>query len=397
MSIGIRALRSTGATTIALATVCTLTVGAAGRATADTGPTTAHMAVDLPLPPGAIRSYATGVNDSGVIVGYAADAANRYYPVRWNADLSPTPLPLLSRFQLGDARAISEDGTIVGSSGSHQVRWAPDGTITVMRPLPGDAYGYVYTIGRTGTAIGYSALGAATRAVKWGPDGAPVALPALSGDVNTRALWVNSSGTVAGLSYSAAGVARPVKWTPDGTPVALDPASAYRNVWVDGINDAGTVLGQGAPTGGPNNQKHSLTWKADGTVTDLGPRSRAMAINASGTTVGYGSGANNIDYTAMSWSPDGTARAIGAGYAYTRAVDVNDSGVSVGHIGQKVPGDTRRHALRWESDGTMTDLDVAPQDHAYAEHINNAGLIVGARVTYPTPTSSERFAVVWRP
>ncbi|MFE3181893.1 hypothetical protein ACFXKR_13645 [Streptomyces violascens] len=399
MSIGIRAPRSAGAATIALATVCTLTLGAAGSATADTGPAAANVAVDLPFPPGAVWSHPSGVNDNGVIVGYAADSTNRFFPVRWNADLSPTALPLLPGDPNGEARAVSDDGTAVGFSGHHTVRWAPDGTVTVLQLLPGDigGWGYVSAISRTGTAVGESSIGAASHAVKWGPDGRAVPLAALSGDVNSTALSVNSSGTVAGLSYSASGVAHAVKWRPDGTPIALDPTSAYRDVWVGQINDAGTVLGRATPAGAANDQWRSLTWSANGTVTDLGRHSEAMAVNASGTAVGYVLGEDNIDYTATSWSPDGAATTIGADYEYTRAVAVNDAGVSVGHTGQKSPSNENRYALRWEPDGTLTELNVAPQGNSYALFVNNAGLTVGVRVTYPTPTSPTHTAVIWRP
>ncbi|GLF99862.1 hypothetical protein [Streptomyces yaizuensis] len=404
MSIGIQALRSAGAATIALATVCTLTLGAAGSATADTGPVVANVAVDLPLPPGAVGSYPYEVNDNGVIVGYAViDSVSRRLPIRWNADLSATVLPLLPGDQHGEAMAVSGDGTAVGFSGHRLVSWAPDGTVTLMQSLPGDfvASAYVREINRTGTAVGNTRTGTngtVYRAVKWGPDGRAVQLAALSGDVESTALSVNSSGTVAGLSYSASGVARPVKWSPDGTPIALDPTSAYRNVWVRQINDAGTVLAGATPTGAANLPWRSVTWNADGTVTDLGRHSAAKAINASGTAVGHQLGQDNIDYTATRWSPDGTAATIGADYEYTTAVAVNDAGVSVGHTGQMVPSDTNRYALRWEPDGTLTELNVAPHGNSYALFVNNAGLTVGVRqVTNPTPTGFQHTAVIWRP
>ncbi|MET8542267.1 hypothetical protein ABZW03_16640 [Kitasatospora sp. NPDC004799] len=399
MSIGTRALRSAGAATIALATVCTLTLGTAGGAAADTDPAV-DLAVDLPLPPGAVGSHPAAVNDNGVIVGDVTDPNYRMSPVRWNADLSPTALPLLPGDASGYAVAVSDDGTAVGYSGNRLVRWSPDGTVTALPLLPGDAagWGYIHSISRTGTAVGHSAVGAASHAVKWGPDGLAVPLAPLSGDVNSNAVSVNSSGEAAGLSYSAAGVAHPVKWSPDGTPTALDPTSAYTNVWVVQINDAGTVLGRGAtPTGAANDQWRSLTWKADGTVTDLGRHSSANAINASGTVVGKQTGADGIDYTATSWSPGGTATTIGADYEYTTAVAVNDSGVSVGHTGTKVPQAQERYALRWEADGTMTDLNVAPGSNSYALFINKTGLTVGVRVGHPTPSGTTYNAVVWRP
>ncbi|WP_116209202.1 hypothetical protein [Streptomyces olivoreticuli] len=398
MSIGIRTLRSAGAATIALATACTLTLATAGSASADTGPT-ANAAADLPLPPGATSSYPAAINDNGVIVGYTDGPNNRMYPVRWNPDLSPTTLPLLPGDPMGYVEAVSDDGTAAGWSGSHTVRWAPDGTVTQLQPLPGDTSVGFRAMSRTGIAVGESALGGTYHAVKWRPDGQAVQLAPLKGDTLTFALSVNSSGTVAGVSFSDYNAYHPVKWNPDGTPVPLDPTSAYSTAWVVQINDAGTVLARGAvPTGGTINQSRSVTWGANGTVTDLGPHSSANAINASGTVVGRQLGADNIDYTATSWSPDGTATVIGSAYEYTTAVAVNDAGVSVGYTGVKVPSDQHRFALRYEADGSLTELNVTPDgSNSYATSINNAGVAVGVRITFPTPGSSTGTAVIWRP
>ncbi|MFF4410527.1 hypothetical protein [Streptomyces sp. NPDC001404] len=400
MSIGIRALRSAGAATIALATVCTLTLATAGSASADTG-ASADVGADLPLPPGATSSYAAAINDNGVIVGYTDGPNNRMSPVRWNADLTPATLPpLLPGDPTGYVEAVSDDGTAAGYSGGHPARWAPDGTVTQLQPLPGDTSTIFRAMSRTGIAVGESELGGTYHAVKWRPDGQAVQLAPLKGDTAALALSVNSSGTVAGVSYSVDTVYHPVKWNPDGTPVPLDPASAYSTAWVVQINDAGTVLARGAvPTGGTIDQSRSVTWGANGTVTDLGPHSGANAINASGTVVGRQLGADNIDYTAMSWSPDGTATAIGSAYEYTTAVAVNDTGVAIGHTGAKNSMDTlHRFALRYEADGSLTELNVTPDgSNSYATSINNSGVAVGVRITVPTPGSSTRTAVIWRP
>ncbi|MEV8480310.1 hypothetical protein [Streptomyces sp. NPDC051173] len=301
---------------------------------------------------------------------------------------------------MGYVEAVSDDGTAAGWSGGHPVRWAPDGTVTQLRPLPGGTNADFRKMSRTGIAVGESELGGTYHAVKWRPDGQAVQLAPLKGDTAALALAVNSSGTVAGVSYSVDNVYHPVKWNPDGTPVPLDAASAYSTAWVVQINDAGTVLARDAvPTGCTIAQFRSVTWGANGTVTDLGPHSDANAINASGTVVGRQLGADNIDYTAMSWSPDGTATAIGSAYEYTTAVAVNDAGVSVGHTGAKNSMDTlQRFALRYEADGSLTELNVTPDgSNSYTTSINNAGVTVGVRITYPKPESATRTAVIWRP
>ncbi|MFJ8475962.1 hypothetical protein [Kitasatospora sp. NPDC094011] len=401
MSIGTRALRAAGAATIALAAVGTLTLGAAGTASADTDPAP-NTAVDLPLPFPSTRTDPVAVNNSGVIVGTATNSANQDSAVRWSPDLTPTVLPHLPGDTYSRAAAVSDDGTAFGYSGDyHPVRWAPDGTLTQLPLLPEDAggWGYIYTASRTGIVVGSSEHALASHGVIWTPDGKVVRLAPLAGDVSSQAVTVNSSGESAGVSRSADGTTHPVKWHADGTPVALDPTHAYTGAWVVQINDAGTVVAKDAtPAGAPNSEWRSLTWSADGTVTDLGRHSTAHAINASGTVVGRQAGADDIDYTATSWGPDGTATTIGSAYDYTTAVAVNDTGTSVGYTGTKVPSDQHRYALRYETDGSLTELNALPEtSYSYAEFITGSGLTVGVRIGYPAPGSTTHVPVIWRP
>ncbi|MFI6151073.1 hypothetical protein ACIBCA_00045 [Kitasatospora sp. NPDC051170] len=394
MSIGTRALRAAGAATIALATVSALTLGAAGSAAADPA---VDAAVDLPLPFPSTWTDPVAVNDSGVIVGTATNTANQDSAVRWSADLTPTVLPRLPGDTYSRAAAVSDDGTAFGYSGNyHPVRWAPDGTVTPLPLLPEDAggWGYIYTASRTGVVVGSSEHALNSHGVIWTPDGRVVRLAPLAGDVSSQAVTVNSSGESAGVSRAADGTTHPVKWRADGTPVALDPAHAYNGAWVVQINDAGTVLARSAtPVGAPNSEWRSLTWSATGTVTDLGRQSSANAINASGTVVGKRTGADGIDYTATRWSPGGTATTIGSAYEYTTAVAVNDAGVSVGYTGVKVPSDQHRYALRYEADGSLTELNVLPEtDYSFASFVTNSGLTVGVRVN-----GSTHLPVIWRP
>ncbi|MEV7025700.1 hypothetical protein [Kitasatospora sp. NPDC093558] len=377
----------------ALAIACALALGTAGTATADTAPA-APVAVDLPLPAGGVYTDPYGVNAKGVIVGEATRADFTLFPVRWNADLSVTALPLLPGDTTGRTWAVADDGTVVGRSGNHSVRWSPDGTVAALPSLPGDTDAYAYTISSTGTAVGLTSGGGHNHAVKWGPDGLPVPLAPLAGDTDSWAVAVNSTGTVAGYS-SGPGGSHTVTWSPDGTPTAFIPASGYTTITVLKINDAGTVLGKATSVPGDETQFHSLLWAADGTLTDLGLRSQALAINASGTAVGNQDGEVSINATATSWAPDGTATAIGT--VHTTALAVNDAGVSVGYSGVPPLDRDLKYPARFNADGTTTELAFAPASNGFAQFINNAGLIVGVRSLHPQPWVTSHIAVVWRP
>ena len=79
--------------------------------------------------PVAGTSEATGVNESGLISGYARSAAG-YRPVVWLADGTPVPLPIPDTATYAFTQAINDVGSVVGeigvSGGYRAAIWRPD-------------------------------------------------------------------------------------------------------------------------------------------------------------------------------------------------------------------------------------------------------------------------------
>ncbi|MQS16273.1 hypothetical protein F7Q99_29675 [Streptomyces kaniharaensis] len=274
--------------------------------------------------------------------------------------------------------------------------WAPDGTATALAPLPGNTNSQATAVSSTGVVIGSSwADTAHEHAVAWDPDGTAVALEPLGDDVRTVVAGINSSGVAVGYSQGddILGPRHAVVWSPDGTPTALN-ATGWADSLAVRINDAGVVIG----FGGPNPAAlHSLIWRADGSVTDLGYSVRVAAVNSSGTVAGTSAASLDTLGYAMKWTPDGTATALGpktSGSDFSDATAINDSGTVVGYSWYADPAREFQTALRWNPDGTTTVL--CQPDAASARFINNPGLVVGVSLVHGLHGYARHFAAVWK-
>jgi probable HAF family extracellular repeat protein len=147
------------------------------------------------------------------------------------------------------------------------------------------------------------------------------------------------------------------------------------------VNDQGYVAGDAQTASG---EWHAFVYRG-GELTDVGPsgvRSRAVAVNASGTVVGnaFPSGDTIHGVRPFQWKngvttdlplPDGSE----SGFAR----DINDSGTVVGYSTTPCSvcsGETVGSALRWD-DGVLTDLGRLGGQQGYATAINAEGRIAG--------------------
>ncbi|MGA2266499.1 MAG: PEP-CTERM sorting domain-containing protein [Phycisphaerae bacterium] len=365
---------------------------------------------------------AGGVNDAGTAVGWAEkyDAnSNDVGPraVRWSASTA-TELGNLGVDSNGVTwsytYAINSTGTAVGyaqkvygGSGSRAVRWKASGTAAVeLGDLGGDSDGATsaaaYAINDTGTAVGlaqkYDANGSpiGPRAVRWAATGtAATELGNLGADgiygyTYVEADAINTPGTAVGyaqkyVSGSYMGV-RAVRWDASGTAatelgnIGLD-SSGFTYAYASAINNAGTAAGRAQKyVGGADMGMRAVRWAAGGTVAteldNLGTDAngyadnRAVAINATGTAVGYaekydGAG-NNLGHRAARWGASGTAATelgnLGTdanGYTFAEAYAINTSGITVGFSEKYVDANyTGDRAVYWGDDGIAVDLNT---------------------------------------
>ncbi|TCO46513.1 hypothetical protein [Actinocrispum wychmicini] len=251
---------------------------------------------DLGVPAGDTSSSASGVNAGGVVVGYSSRPAAPpyppyvlvYQPVRWAPDGTMTVLPLLPGTTTGMARGINDAGVVVGNSGSFPVRWEIDGTITKL-PLSGSGSAQGDHINNHDVVAGWAAISSPSNqhAARWA-NGGFTDLGTLSGDSNSWTEGINDAGVVVGFSYPT-DAERAVRWTVGGVIQQLPSLAGGGSGRANGINDSGAIVGYDGPYLG--SYRHAVRWNTDGTITDLGTLSgsvdsRAQGVNAGGEIVG---------------------------------------------------------------------------------------------------------------
>lgn len=196
-------------------------------------------------------------------------------PAMWRADgtLVEIGLPDWQDYEYGYATAINESGVVVGfayatistPSGPLRVndafRWTEEGGFTRLRHLSPLSDSQPSGINAQGEAVGYS-LGddGRTRAVRWSADGSVEALDLPAGQVSAEAWTIDDGSTVVGRSGDDA-----VVWQPDGTAKVL-PDFGYNAEAVD-RNADGWVVGT---AGLAPDMDTVVVWDPQGRIWDLG-------------------------------------------------------------------------------------------------------------------------------
>lgn len=201
-----------------------------------------------PLPPfpGGLNSYAAAVNNRGEIVGWAE-----------NGVVDPTCNNALQTLQFRAAM------------------WAPDGTMTELPPLPGDATSAATAINARGQVVGISgpcgiAVGSvsAAHAVIW-QNGVPTEIPNLGGHAWNTPAAINNSGTVVGFSLPAGQDGtrnfEAFLWTQAGGLVRIGKLPGDIRSEALGVNENNQVVG--LSRGGPHGRR-GFIWQ-NGVMTDL--------------------------------------------------------------------------------------------------------------------------------
>lgn len=307
-----------------------------------------YIFTPLNNPEAASEGSATGINDSGQIVGSSRVDVATVHAMLWNNSIDPIDLGA-SGGQYGYAFAINNTGQIVGSANSRSTLW--DGMTTGIDLEPSTAR------------------------------------PSLASNINnTGQILINR--VAPGGTYHAA------LWH-NNTTVDL-PVYPSDRVYSEGkaINDSGIIVGNITNLDSLNT--YAVQWNGN-TITTLQRiygNSSANDINTVGEIVGYGLVAQGISH-AILWSNGtavdlGTLSAIG-GAGSSRANAINEIGQIVGS--SVINGDpyvTIQHATLWEN-GTIIDLNSVIDPSWVnagwlledARDINNNGKIVGtARFGY---------------
>jgi len=188
---------------------------------------------------GGTNSSAYAVNDSGEVVGQAGGRAFLYSGGTMT-DLGFLPVLFPIR-----ATGINNSGQIVGEaatpSGTRAFLFA-DGTFTDLGTLPGDTKSSAYAINDSGQVVGYAGSqdDGHRHAFLYG-NGTMTDLGTLGG-IESFAYAVNDSGQVVGHSQTAGGYSQPFLYS-NGTMTNLGTVPGLNGAYPWAINDSGQVAG----------------------------------------------------------------------------------------------------------------------------------------------------------
>lgn len=198
---------------------------------------------------GGYYSWIRALNNHGVVVGDSETAGprSRVYGFRWTAANGMRALPGDSPASAND---INDRGEIVGTMrapgiSARAVRWNPDGTITLLGPLP-LSLSEASAINQRGYATGFAELpNGELSAALWDPAGNQSALGSL-GTGRAFGKFINERKQVVGDVDGAAGTSRGFFWSRDSGMVPIDAGGI---ISMTGLNNRGEAIGTAVVAG----------------------------------------------------------------------------------------------------------------------------------------------------
>lgn len=301
---------------------------------------------------GGTISYATAINASGQIAGYAflADDIN-HHATLWNSnaisDLGTLGGSLSAAYGINDAGQVVGYSQTSGNAKYNATIWNTDSE-TNLGTNSNDSF--AYAINNAGNVAGRTNLeNAGFGATIWN-EASAIALNGLGGR-DSQAVAINNNNQAVGFSYTNTNFYfRATKWNGSN---ATDLGTLGGNYGrASDINDAGQVVGWSTLNSDSVNGAfagHATLW-TEGSIIDLGTLggtgSGANAINNTGQIVGYSLMSGDLSYHATFW--DGfnivdlnsflDANTASAGWVLNDATGINDSGWIVGNASNKLLG-----------------------------------------------------------
>jgi len=231
------------------------------------------------------ETYATGINDSGMVVGYSGIA--RTDALLWSPNGSRQVLGTLGG-KYAQALAINNLGQVVGwsslagNSSYHAFLWTQAGG---MQDLGFEVS--PNAINDNTEIVGYyEPVQNVWHAFLWTQAGGLQDLGTLGG-TNSQAYGINAAGHVTGSAEGADGTNHAFLWTAQGGMQELVPGETFPSGGA-AINDSDQVVG--TLLNSQDNENHAFLWSQATGMQDLGTIrggwSGASAINNSGDVVG---------------------------------------------------------------------------------------------------------------
>jgi probable HAF family extracellular repeat protein len=309
-----------------------------------------YKIVTLEPLPGGVDSYATAINEFGVVVGHStlnrSGHVGRSRPVMWDSSGEPTELWSDQTFG-GIPADINNQGQVVGRYGSGSGI-----------PLPGP-----------GIPPGGAFL--------WDPLTRDFMDLGDLGGRNAQATGINDAGQVTGSSENFEGQPRAFIWDPTND---MRPIGTLGGIWSFGldINANGQVAGYSWRA---DESEHAYLWDPMAGMRDLGNANRlgtrAYSLNDKAEVVGNGT-ISDDQGGAMLWADGQTTGIFSASVQFALATGVNDGGQVVG----SAIGDDHVFAVIWdEFSGAQSLSTLIPSGTGWtldvATAINDRGQIAG--------------------
>ncbi|MET9700533.1 hypothetical protein ABZY31_26950 [Streptomyces sp. NPDC006529] len=386
-------------TTTALVVAATLPMGPAQTTGTTTTPparaTAALVMSELRPPDGFVSTFGSLLSDAGHVVGTAgAPRGEKYVPVRWEPDGTPTRL-----VGLGDdwmaTKAVNDDGVISGAANTpdgkqHAVTWDSSGTAKRLQEPEGYLQSVAEDINNQHVAVGTTSLYSTTWAVRWDRDGKPTFLEKPPNSVGSLATRINDSGEIIGSArFLGTSSTSAVRWDASGKVSYLGASQFPSPANATDINNRGTVAGDTYdPVAGGYRAARALRCCVFRVMPGAADGSAAYDVNNRDVFLGATKIGDRIEN--VRWDDAGGMVVMKPvpGTSSRNVYALNDAGLAVGVSGG--------HAAVWDAGGNATGLpDEKPGrvlKDSMALTINNAGQVLGRADYWDV---SPR-AIVWR-
>jgi uncharacterized protein (TIGR03437 family) len=227
---------------------------------------------------------------------------------------------------------------------------------------------------------------------------------------------VSDSGIVTGAQviFDLGAIASATPFIVQQNGSLLQPPDSLDGVLPFGLNNAGQLVGSriGVTAGLLSffvNSQALLYPVSSGTATVLqappsAASSVAFGLSSNGTVAGASISQDGSAFSPVLWQ-DAEPRVLPilSGYQQSATTAVNDSGVAVGlafeiDFAKISDSNAQAHAVRFNTDGSITDLGVSPGDvSSIATGINNSGWVVGFSSSQPPDFTLQLAAVLDEP
>jgi hypothetical protein len=245
--------------------------------------------------PGAVQTYAQGINASGVVVGYYLDTSGSAHGFYYSAGTyAAIEYPNSSDTWV---YGIDSNKAVVGAA--HIVRGTVPVTVAFVKQPGGSfsqfsAAGKLLTVGQalnnSGTIIGYLQKGEQSSAVYSGfeQQSSGTTTIAVSGQADTWAMSINDAGAIAGYAGTGIVYTDPVVgFVLSGSQTTTYSYPGALQTYFTGINNKNQIVGYYANSDG---SKNGFTFAGNVFTAFSNPAGIAtfpQGINASGAVVGY--------------------------------------------------------------------------------------------------------------